>query len=201
MSNNIFGGVHMSNMMLPIAISNRHVHLSQPDLTVLFGTGFELTKMKDLSQPGQFAANEQVDLVGPKRTIKGVRILGPARKTTQAEISVTDAFTLGVAPVVKNSGDLDGTPGIKLVGPAGEVVLDKGCIVAARHIHMHTSDAERFGVKDKDAVSIRTGGPRPVVFENVLVRVDDEYGLEMHVDTDEGNAALLKNGTMVELVK
>ena len=191
----------MSNMMLPIAISNRHVHLSQSDLEVLFGKGFELTKMKDLSQPGQFAANEQVDLVGPKRTISGVRILGPARKTTQAEISVTDAFTLGVAPVVKNSGDLDGTPGIKLVGPAGEVVLEKGCIVASRHIHMHTSDAENFGVKDKDVVSIRTGGPRPVVFENVLVRVNPEYGLEMHVDTDEGNAALLKNGTMVELVK
>jgi putative phosphotransacetylase len=201
MSNNIFGGVHMSNMMLPIAISNRHVHLSQSDLAALFGKGFELTKMKDLSQPGQFAANEQVDLVGPKRTISGVRILGPARKTTQAEISVTDAFTLGVAPVVKNSGDLEGTPGIKLVGPAGEVVLDRGCIVAARHIHMHTSDAEKFGVKDKDTVSIRTGGPRPVVFENVLVRVDNEYGLEMHVDTDEGNAALLKNGTMVELIK
>lgn len=191
----------MSNMMLPIAISNRHVHLSQSDLEVLFGKGFELTKMKDLSQPGQFAANEQVDLVGPKRTISGVRILGPARKTTQAEISVTDAFTLGVAPVVKNSGDLDGTPGIKLVGPAGEVVLEKGCIVASRHIHMHTSDAENFGVKDKDVVSIRTGGPRPVVFENVLVRVNPDYGLEMHVDTDEGNAALLKNGTMVELVK
>ena len=191
----------MSNMMLPIAISNRHVHLSQSDLEVLFGKGFELTKMKDLSQPGQFAANEQVDLVGPKRTISGVRILGPARKTTQAEISVTDAFTLGVAPVVKNSGDLEGTPGVKLVGPAGEVVLDKGCIVASRHIHMHTSDAENFGVKDKDVVSIRTGGPRPVVFENVLVRVNPEYGLEMHVDTDEGNAALLKNGTMVELIK
>jgi len=191
----------MSNMMLPVAISNRHVHLSQSDLEVLFGKGFELTKMKDLSQPGQFAANEQVDLVGPKRTISGVRILGPARKTTQAEISVTDAFTLGVAPVVKNSGDLEGTPGVKLVGPAGEVVLDRGCIVASRHIHMHTSDAENFGVKDKDVVSIRTGGLRPVVFENVLVRVNPDYGLEMHVDTDEGNAALLKNGTMVELVK
>ncbi|MBP1745210.1 MAG: phosphate propanoyltransferase [Firmicutes bacterium] len=191
----------MSNMMLPVAISNRHVHLSQADLEVLFGKGFELTKMKDLSQPGQFAANEQVDLVGPKRTISGVRILGPARKTTQAEISVTDAFTLGVAPVLRNSGDLEGTPGIKLVGPAGEVVLDKGCIVASRHIHMHTSDAENFDVKDKDIVSIRTGGPRPVVFENVLVRVHPEYALEMHVDTDEGNAALLRNGTMVELIK
>ena len=191
----------MSNMMLPVAISNRHVHLSQSDLEVLFGNGFELTKMKDLSQPGQFAANEQVDLVGPKRTISGVRILGPARKTTQAEISVTDAFTLGVAPVVKNSGDLEGTPGVKLVGPAGEVVMDRGCIIASRHIHMHTSDAENFGVKDKDVVSIRTGGLRPVVFENVLVRVNPDYGLEMHVDTDEGNAALLKNGTMVELVK
>jgi len=191
----------MPKMMLPVAISNRHVHLSQSDLEILFGKGFELTKMKDLSQPGQFAANEQVDLVGPKRTIKGVRILGPARKTSQVEISVTDAFTLGITPVVKNSGDLEGTPGLKLVGPAGEVVLDKGSIVAARHIHMHTSDAERFGVKDKDMVSVRIEGSRPMVFDNVLVRVDPDYALEMHVDMDEGNAAFLKNGTMVELIK
>jgi putative phosphotransacetylase len=191
----------MSKMMLPVAISNRHVHLSQSDLELLFGKGFELTKMKDLSQPGQFAANEQVDLAGPKRTITGVRILGPARKTSQVEISVTDAFTLGIAPVVRNSGDLEGTPGLKLVGPAGEVVLDKGAIVAARHIHMHKSDAEKFGVKDKDVVSVRTEGPRPMVFGNVLVRVDSDYGLEMHVDMDEGNAAFLKNGTMVELIK
>lgn len=191
----------MSKMMLPVAISNRHVHLSQADLEVLFGSGFELTPMKDLSQPGQFAANEQVDLVGPKRTISGVRILGPARKTSQVEISVTDAFTLGISPVVKNSGDLEGTPGLKLVGPAGEVVLDKGSIVAARHIHMHPTDAEKFGVKDKDVVSVRTEGPRPVVFDNVLVRVNPEYSLEMHVDMDEGNAAFVKNGTLVELVK
>ncbi len=191
----------MSKMMLPAAISTRHVHLSQEDLEALFGKGFELTKSKDLSQPGQFAANEQVDLIGPKRTIKGVRILGPARKTTQVEISVTDAFTLGVAPVVRNSGDLADTPGLKIVGPAGEIALDKGCIVAARHIHMHTSDADKFGVKDKDVVSVRTEGPRSVVFENVLARVHQDYALEMHVDTDEGNAAALKNGTMVELVK
>jgi putative phosphotransacetylase len=191
----------MSKMMLPVAISNRHVHLSQADLELLFGKGFELTKSKDLSQPGQFAANEQVDLVGPKRTIKGVRILGPARKTTQVEISVTDAFTLGVAAVVRNSGDLEGTPGLKIAGPAGDIVLDKGCIVAARHIHMHTSDAENFGVKDKDIVNIRTEGPRAIMFENVLVRVHPDYALEMHVDTDEGNSAMLKNGTMAELVK
>lgn len=191
----------MSKMMLPAAISNRHVHLSQEDLEALFGKGFELTKSKDLSQPGQFAANEQVDLIGPKRTINGVRILGPARKTTQAEISVTDAFTLGVAPVVRNSGDLADTPGIKIVGPAGEIALDKGCIVAARHIHMHTSDADKFGVKDKDIVRVRTEGPRAIMFENVLARVHPDYALEMHVDTDEGNAAALKNGPMVELVK
>jgi len=191
----------MSKMMLPAAISNRHVHLSQEDLEALFGKGFELTKSKDLSQPGQFAANEQVDLIGPKRAIKGVRILGPARKTTQVEISVTDAFTLGVAPVVRNSGDLVDTPGLKIVGPLGEIALDNGCIVAARHIHMHTSDADKFGVKDKDVVSVRTEGPRAVVFENVLARVHPDYALEMHVDTDEGNAAALKNGTMVELVK
>ena len=191
----------MSKMMLPIGISNRHIHLSQADLDILFGEGYELTKSKDLSQPGQFAANEKVDFVGPKRTIAGVRILGPVRNETQVEVSVTDAFTLGVAPVVRNSGEIEETPGLKIVGPKGEVELSKGCIVAARHIHMHTSDAEKFGLSDKDLVSIKVDGPRAVVFENVLVRVNKDYALEMHVDTDEGNAALLKNGTMVELVK
>lgn len=191
----------MPKNMVPVGLSNRHLHVSQEHLEILFGKGFELTKMKDLSQPGQYAANEKVDVVGPKGTLKGVRILGPVRKETQVEISLTDGFALGVTPPVRDSGDLADSPGAKIVGPNGEVQLDKGIIAAARHIHMHTSDAEEFGVADKQIVSVRVGGKRGLVFDNVLVRVHKEYALDMHVDVDEGNAANLKNGTMVEVIK
>ncbi|NLW22111.1 MAG: phosphate propanoyltransferase [Tissierellia bacterium] len=186
---------------LPIALSNRHVHLGQEDLNILFGENYELTRSKDLSQPGQYACEEKVDLVGPRNTIKGVRVLGPVRSKTQVEISIADAIKLGVEPVVRNSGDIEGTPGIKIVGPKGEVELKEGVIVAARHIHMHTSDGERFGIKDGDIVRVRTEGPRAVIFENVLVRVKDDFALEMHVDIEEGNAAGVKNGDLVELIK
>lgn len=186
---------------LPIALSNRHIHLSRKDIDTLFGEGYELTKTKDLSQPGQFACEEKVDIVGPKRTIKGVRILGPERSETQVEVSISDAFTLGVEGVIKNSGDLTGTPGAKIVGPKGEVELEKGIIVAARHIHMHTTDGEEFGVADKDMVKIKVNGPRGLIFDNVLVRVHPSYALEMHVDVEEGNAAGVKNGDIVELIK
>jgi putative phosphotransacetylase len=194
------GGCIMKTQ-LPIALSNRHIHLSQKDLDILFGEGYELTKAKDLSQPGQYACEEKVDLVGPKRTISGVRILGPVRSETQIEVSIADAITLGVSPVIKNSGDLEGTPGVKVVGPKGEVELDKGVIVAARHIHMHTTDGEEFGVADKDIVKVKVNGPRGLVFDNVLVRVHPTYALEMHVDVEEGNAAGVKNGDIVELIK
>lgn len=186
---------------LPIALSNKHIHLSQEDLNTLFGQGHELSRAKDLSQPGQYACDEKVDVVGPKNTISGVRVLGPVRGETQLEISVSDAFTLGINPIVRNSGDTKDTPGAKLVGPKGEVELDRGLIVAARHIHMYTKDAEDFGVKDNDIVSIRVGGPRGLVFDNVLVRVSEKFALEMHVDVEEGNAAGIKNGDLVELIK
>lgn len=189
------------NNMLPIALSNRHAHLSKEHIEILFGEGYELKKMKDLSQPGQYACEEKVDVVGPKNILKGVRVLGPARSKTQVEISLTDGFTLGVLPPVRDSGDLAGSPGVKLIGPKGEVEISEGVIVAARHIHMHTSDAEQFGVKDRDRVKIRVNGDRGLVFENVLVRVHKDYALEMHVDVDEGNAAAVKNGDMVELIK
>ena len=188
-------------LKLPIALSNRHVHLSQEDLDILFGEGYKLTIKKDLSQPGQYACEEKVDLVGPKDTIKGVRVLGPVRSKTQVEILLADAFKLGVEPVIRNSGDIEGTPGLKIVGPKGEIELDKGVIVAARHIHMHTDDAERFGVKDGDVVKVKTEGPRAVVFENVLIRSGETHALEMHVDLEEGNAAGVKNGDRVELIK
>ncbi len=186
---------------LPIAMSNRHIHLSQEDLKTLFGEGFELTKYKDLSQPGQFAANEKVELIGPKGSIKGVRVLGPVRKKTQIEISKTDSFKLGVYPPVRDSGDINDTPGVNIIGPNGEVEIEKGVIVASRHIHMHTNDALEFGVKDKDRVQIKVDGERALIFDNVLVRVRDDFALEMHVDVDEGNAAGVKNGQLVELIK
>lgn len=186
---------------LPIALSNRHIHLSKEHIEVLFGKGYELTKTKDLSQPGQYACEEKVDVVGPKNTLKGVRVLGPARSNTQIEISLADGYVLGVVPPVRDSGDIAGSPGAKIIGPKGEVVISEGVIAAARHIHMHTTDAEEFGVKDKDRVKIRVSGDRGLIFENVLIRVNEKYALEMHVDVDEGNAASIKNYDKVELIK
>lgn len=185
---------------LPIALSNRHVHLSSEHIEILFGEGHELEKFKDLSQPGQYAACEKVDVVGPKGTLKGVRVLGPARGQSQVEISFADGFVLGVKPPVRDSGDLAESPGAKLVGPNGEVEIKDGIIAASRHIHMHTDDATAFQVEDKDRVSIRVNGERGLIFENVLVRVHHTYALEMHVDVEEGNAAGVKNGAKVELV-
>ena len=187
-------------MKLPIALSNKHIHLSQADIDVLFGQGYELTHKKDLSQPGQFACEEMVEVVGPKGSTK-MRVLGPARPESQVEVSLADARGLGIAVPVRQSGDTEGTPGCKLVGPKGEVEMTKGVIVAARHIHMSLEDAERFGVKDKDVVSVQTTGERALLFNNVLVRANAAFALEMHVDLDEGNAAGVKNGDLVELVK
>lgn len=186
--------------MIPAALSNRHLHLSQNHIDQLFGKSYSLCTLKDLSQPGQFACEEKVDMIGPKGEIKGIRVLGPARSQTQIEVSVSDSFILGVKPPVRDSGDIEGSPGVTLRGPAGEVKLEKGVIIAARHIHMHTSDANKFNVEDKQKVKVRTSGERALIFENVLVRVSSKYALEMHLDTDEGNAANLKNGTLVELI-
>ena len=187
-------------MKLHIALSNKHIHLSQADIDVLFGQGYELTHKKDLSQPGQFACEEMVEVVGPKGSTK-MRVLGPARPESQVEVSLADARGLGIAVPVRQSGDTEGTPGCKLVGPKGEVEMTKGVIVAARHIHMSLEDAERFGVKDKDVVSVQTTGERALLFNNVLVRANAAFALEMHVDLEEGNAAGVKNGDLVELVK
>lgn len=188
-------------MKLPIALSNRHLHLSRKDLDILFGEGYQLTPTKDLSQPGQFACDEKVDIVGPKGTIKGMRVLGPERKETQIEISFADARALGIPGIVKESGDLENTPGVKVVGPKGEVELSKGAMVAARHIHMTPEDAEKYNVSDKEIVNIETFGDRSIIFKNVIVRVSPSYALEMHVDIEEGNAGAIKNGDLVELIK
>lgn len=190
----------MSKMLVPVGLSNRHAHLSQEHIEILFGEGYELTNFKDLAQPGQFAAAEKIDVVGPKGKLT-MRVLGPARNASQVEISLTDGFVLGVNPPVRDSGDLAGSPGGKLVGPKGEVEIENGIIAAARHIHMHTSDAEGFGIVDKDIVSVKVEGKRGVVFNNVTARVNPNYALELHLDIDEGNACSLKNGVELEIIK
>lgn len=186
--------------IIPVGVSARHVHLSQADLATLFGEGYSLTPKKDLSQPGQFAAEETVQVIGSKKSFPSVRILGPVRSNTQVELSLTDCFTIGVNAPVRESGDIEGSGSVKLVGPKGEVTLCEGVIVAARHIHMHPDDAKTFGVADKQKVSVKTEGERALVMENVVVRVRDDFALEMHIDTDEANAAGLANGAKVQII-
>ena len=186
---------------VPVGLSNKHLHLSAKDLEALFGAGYELHPTKPLKQPGQFAAEEKVDIVGPKGTLKGIRVLGPVRPETQIELAMTDCRAIGVFAPVRESGKLDGTPGVKLVGPAGEVELEKGVIVALRHVHLSAEQAAEAGVVDKEMVSVRVGGERGLVFDNVLIRSGAGHEREIHLDTDEGNAAGLKNDVEVEILK
>ena len=183
-----------------IETSARHVHVSRKDLEVLFGEGYELTPVKDLSQPGQYACEERVTIVGSKKELGRVSILGPVRPETQVELSATDCRSIGVGIAVRESGVIDGTPGCKIVGPKGEIEIDKGVIVAKRHIHMTTADAEKFGVSDKEIVSVKAESDgRSLIFGDVVVRVSDSYALAMHIDTDESNAALgVKEGYIVK---
>ena len=186
---------------IPLAVSARHVHLTTEAVAKLFGQGHALTPYKPLGQPGQFACEEMVDLVGPKRTIAGVRVVGPVRSKCQVEIARTDEFALGLDAPVRGSGDTANTPGIVLEGPAGRLVLDHGVICAQRHIHMTPQDAERFGVADRDLVEVAIDSDgRDLVFGDVLIRVKDSYALEMHIDTDEANAAELAVDTAAVLV-
>ncbi len=191
----------MSNKVL-VETSARHLHVSRKDLDILFGEGYELTPKKDLSQPGQFACEERVDVVGPKKTIPGVSILGPVRPDTQVELSLTDARSIGVAAPIRESGDIAGSGACKLVGPKGEVEITEGVIAAKRHIHMTPADAEVFGVQDKDIVSVKIDdNGRGLVFGEVIVRVSPSYALAMHIDTDESNAACVAPGTMGTVIK
>ena len=192
----------MANQVL-VETSARHVHVTQEDLETLFGKGYELTVKKSLSQPGQFACNERVDVVGPKKTLTGVSILGPVRSATQVELSLTDARAIGVAAPIRESGDIEGSGACRLVGPKGEVELTQGVIAAKRHIHMTTADAAAMGLRDKDVVSVRvpSANGRALTFGDVVVRVSDKFALAMHIDTDESNAACAVNGTMGEIVK
>ena len=185
-----------------VETSARHVHVSQADLDVLFGEGYELHAKKALSQPGQYACEERVDVIGPKKALTGVSILGPVRPATQVEISLTDARAIGVAAPIRESGDIAGTGACKLVGPKGEVEIKAGVIAAKRHIHRTCADAEEFGLKDKDVVGVKveTDG-RALTFGDVVVRVSDKFALAMHIDTDESNAACAAPGTMGEIIK
>ncbi len=181
---------------VPVETSARHVHVTQEDLETLFGEGYVLTPKKNLSQPGQYACEERVDVVGPKRTLSGVSILGPVRAATQVELSLTDARSIGVAAPIRESGDIEGSAGCRLVGPRGEISLSRGVIAAKRHIHMTPRDAEEFGVADKQTVRVQIDGERALVFDDVVVRVSPKFALAMHIDTDESNAACAAPGTM-----
>jgi acetate kinase len=180
--------------LIPVEISAHHVHLTQEHVEALFGKGHQLTRRSDLSQPGQFACEEQVTLVGPKGRIERVRVLGPVRKATQIEIAMTEQFKLGIHPPIRESGDIANTPGCTLESSSGKVALDQGVICALRHIHMTPEDALQYGVRDKSVVRVRVTGDRELIFGDVLVRVHPQYQLAMHLDTDEGNAANVQTG-------
>ncbi len=187
---------------VPVGISNRHIHLSVADLEKLFGKGYELTPMKDLSQPGQYACKECLTLVGPSlRPIENVRVLGPVRSKSQVEISLTDSYALKVKPPVRESGNVAGSAPIRIIGPKGVVELEEGCIIANRHIHMSPSDAAVYGVADGDLVTVDVNGAKRTRWYDVQIRVSEAFRLEMHVDTDDANAAGIRNGSKVKIVK
>lgn len=186
---------------IPIGVSVRHVHLRRDHLDILYGPGYELTVRNELYQPGFYAANETVTVATPKRALHNVRILFPLRDHSQVELARTDAFALGVNPPLRLSGDIKGTPGITLIGPAGSVQLDEGLIIAARHVHMDPATAARFGVKHGDGIDVEVSGERGVVLRNVAVRVAEGNLLEMHLDTDEANAADIAEGVVARMIR
>jgi len=186
---------------IPIGVSGRHIHLTQQNIEQLFGEGYQLTPFKPLSQPDQFAAHETVAVIGPKGSFSKVRILGPDRPISQLEISRTDCIVLGIQAPVRESGNIQNTPGILVKGPMGEIELQLGVIVAARHVHFHTSDAKKWGIEDKQKLHVRVEGERGVIFEQVIARVSDQFALDMHIDTDEANASGVKNGDVAEIIE
>ena len=191
----------MANKVL-VETSARHVHVTREALDILFGKDYELTVKKMLSQPGQYASAERVDVVGPKKTLTGVSILGPIRPETQVELSLTDARSIGVVAPVRESGQIAGSGACKLVGPKGEVEITEGVIAAKRHIHMTPADAAEFGVTDKQVVSVKIDSDgRSLTFGDVVVRVSEKYALAMHIDTDESNAGCVAPGTMGEVIR
>lgn len=186
---------------IEVEASGRHVHLSEEDVEKLFGKGYTLTKLRDLSQPGQYACKERVTITGPKGSIKNVIVLGPCRKETQVEVSLTDGSSLGVKAPIKQSGDLKNTLGIKISTEHGEVSLEKGLMVAKRHIHITPSDASKFNVCDNEVVQVKVFGQRPLIFDDVVVRVNENFNTYMHIDYDEANACGFSKGTMAKIIK
>lgn len=185
---------------VPVSVSARHIHLQENHVEYLFGEGYRLTKLRDISQPGQYACKEQVTILGPRGKIERVRVLGPTRKQTQVEISATDARKLGVNPPVRHSGDLEGSSPITIIGPKGTLNLEEGCIIADRHIHMTPKDAEAYGVEDKQKVSVEVEGPKGGIMRKVTIRVDERYKLDMHIDTDDANAFQLKGNEWLKVI-
>jgi putative phosphotransacetylase len=179
----------MKNIKVKVEISARHVHLSQSDLEKLFGEGYQLKNIKDLSQEGEFAAEETVTLVGPKREFKNLRVVGPVRSATQVELAYTDAFSLGIDAPLRLSGDVAGSAGAKIIGPAGEADLVEGVIVAKRHLHVNQKEADELGLKTNDLVKVAVTGERGLVFDNVVVRIKPNFHMSVHIDTDEANAS------------
>ncbi|RMD93293.1 MAG: phosphate propanoyltransferase [Calditrichaeota bacterium] len=201
--------MNAARKLIPVGVSNRHFHIAPKDVEILFGRGYQLQRLRDISQRGQYACHETLDVVGPKGTIKGIRIVGPPRGQTQLEIARSDAYRLGIDPPVRYSGDLKGSAGVKIIGPAGELELKEGVIIAQRHIHMDPRTASEFGVHDRERVfvapvqrdPIQPGcEPRTVIFGNVLIRVDESFVLDFHIDIDEANASGLKTGDYVYIV-
>lgn len=188
-------------VFIEVEASGRHVHLSEEDVEKLFGKGYTLTKLKDLSQPGQYACKERVTIIGPKGALKNVVVLGPCRKETQVEISLTDGSTLGLKPPIKQSGDLEDTLGIKIATEKGEIELQKGLMVAKRHIHMSIEDAKKFNVADSEIVEVKVFGKRPLIFDDVVVRVSDKFKTYMHIDYDEANACAYSKGSIAKIIK
>lgn len=193
--------IQAMQQIVPIGISNRHIHLSQENVNTLFGENHALTQQKELSQPGQFAAQETVTLVGPKGSLEKVRVLGPVRKSTQVEISVSDGYTLGIKPILRDSGQHDGTPGLRIVGSVGHVDLTSGVMVASRHLHLSSVEAAEWSLSDGDRVSIKVQSQRPIIFQDVLVRVNEHYRKELHLDLDEANAALINAQSQGQLLR
>jgi propanediol utilization protein len=185
---------------IKLEVSARHVHLSQEHVDILFGEGYQLTPKKELSQPGQFACEERVTVVGPKKTFENVAVLGPVRPESQIEFAKSDCFALGIMGLIRESGDIEGTPGVELKTEKGSVMLNKGLIIAKRHIHMTPEDAAEFGVQDKEIVNVKVeSDERPLTFGEVVIRVSPKFSLAMHIDTDEGNAVNVGNGTDVKV--
>lgn len=190
----------MEEFKVTVEGSGRHVHVTRETLDILFGKGYELTPKKMLSQPGQYASEERIDVIGPKGTFKNVGIIGPCRKEDQVEISFTDMRTLGIDAPIRMSGDLEGTPGCTLVGPKGSVEIKKGVIVAQRHLHCCPADAEKYGIKDGEEVILKVAGPRSLYFDSCIARVGPTHATFIHVDYDEVNAAALFAGNTYAIV-